>query len=689
MEYSERPSRPISRIDYQIDFEFKLNKNLEHIVTQGHALGLEVSDRETGLIAHQVWLDYQIEFSEVDEESTRLIIRGLDTLRVQQGHYRIRAFFKEGEQNLSEHSDAPKSINCPVPRTLRTPVAHQDFDIAIGLWEGRIDHEQVISIQVNQQSCALGEKSTELSATVMLPEALSLQAQQRLMLHFSPINSTLHYPLTIPLKRFIQVQDSDQRLSFFVNEIPTGLYQLIVFVDSDGDALPSPCDLEQARGGDQWIANSVPTLEIESGVSYDLQEEFELVSVEACQSLLTMLGEIEDNPEQKAIYLAQVEMNSELVSALRFSPSQKLWFSKHRRKQSPEFFTQGQALFSLQEAIISEGRFSVHLNENEVLANQGLAIWIDEITDQANYLPSLKPCNNSAYLGIDTWWWQGGLEQFSKLLNIDLLSAPPLEPIGIVRRCEAPEALLEMSFNFNFTWPNLSSDRPLFLVFENLITGEILHSFLSDIQESDIDRERLIKRRLKSGSYQVNAYIDQNLDTDFQPCFGSVLGDRFSSSRAQIVSLNANEVKSISLNLNPRDCPYTRSEPNVRLLSYAQQDALKQADIGIWASETPICNNQEIFSRIKDLHNRVSEEDPYLFSGCLEYLDNELSLPSLPAGNYEMNVCLPIPSNTEVLISGDRCFRAKFWSAKASFNLNQAPSQTVELVVTPQCQCDP
>ena len=119
------------------------------------------------------------------------------------------------------------------------------FDLALGDWEGHINEETLVDINIGQQSCGLGEKSTTLSASISLPE--NLQTQQRLMLHFSPIDPNLHYPLTVPLKRFIQVNEVSKRLSFFINEIPSGAYQLIIFVDSDGDALPTPCDLEKGK----------------------------------------------------------------------------------------------------------------------------------------------------------------------------------------------------------------------------------------------------------------------------------------------------------------------------------------------------------------------------------------------------------------------------------------------------------
>ena len=86
--------------------------------------------------------------------------------------------------------------------------------------------------------------------------------------------------------------------------------------------------------GDQWLSTSALTLEIVAGESHLVAEDFELDQVLECQSLLTSLGGDETSINKDSIYLAQVELNSELKQAIRLSPSQKLWFSNQRRDQS-------------------------------------------------------------------------------------------------------------------------------------------------------------------------------------------------------------------------------------------------------------------------------------------------------------------------------------------------------------------
>ena len=692
VDYSGRPQRVVTASDHEISIQLNLDPNLEHVIVKGQALGIEVSDLETGLIVNRTWLDYFVEFPSETSSSPDIILRGLEQIKLFQGRYRVQAFFKETVQNLSEHSDVPISIACLSPRGLRTPLNEQDFDIALGQWEGRIEGKKTIEIRIDQQSCGLGEKSTSLSAAIALPGNLSLQAQERLMLHFLPVDSMLNYPLTLPLKRFVQVSEANDRLSFFINEIPSGLYRLIAFIDSDGDALPTPCDLERGRGGDQWIAVSQLTLDIAVGVAHQLSEDFQLQQVEECLSLLTDLGENDEIESQKSIYLAQVELSSDLMTAIRLSPSKKLWFSKQKRQVSPQLFTQGQALFSLQEAIIAEGRFSIHLNQDNNQTDQQLAIWVDESEEELTQTPTLVPCNDSGYLGSDSWWWQGGLEQFTKLLALDLLSPPPLEAMGITRRCDAPESLLEMSFNFNFAWPNLSSARPLILVFEDLLTGEMTESFLNDVQESNLGQIMILRRRLKPGTYQITAYLDQDLDADFKPCYDRFLGDRFTSSRAQIVTLKDNEIVSLNVNLIPRDCPFTRSEPQVEIISYLSDIELTQTEIGTWSADEGLCNQQEVLTKIKDIPLITSSIEETLssdiFSSCLDYSENGFALPTLPAGKYEIELCLPIQDDIDVQISGDSCFKAKYWSANFQFDVTQAPTQQLQVPVTPSCRCE-
>lgn len=677
--------------EFEVNIRLSVDQNLKYIVEEGQALGIEVRDSETGLIAQQTWLDYFVEFPNEINQDLGIVVRGLESINLAKGHYRIKAFFKEDKQNLVEHSDIPISISCSSPKSLRTPLDTVKFDLALGDWEGHVNEEMLVDITIGQQSCGLGQKSTTLSASINIPENLSLQTQQRLMLHFSPIDPNLQYPLTIPLKRFIQVSEVSKRLSFFINEIPSGAYQIIIFIDSDGDALPTPCDPEAGRGGDQWLSTPPLTLEIEAGESHLIAEAFELEQVLECQPLLTTLGGDETSINQNSIYLAQVDLNPELKQAIRLSPSQKLWFSNQKRSISPELYNKGQALFSLQEAIIANGRFSIHLSQEDVSLDQLLAIWVDESEDEAVQPPSLTPCNDTSYLGSDLWWWQGGIEQFARLLALDLLSPPPLEPLGITRRCDAPESLLEIGVDFNFAWPDLSSARPLVLVFEDLLTGEIYESFLQDIEESNLAQDMLLRRRLKPGAYHISAYLDQDLDAEFKPCYESFLGDRFSSSRAQIVSLSLNETKRINLNLIPRDCPFSRSEPNLTIISYLSDVELRTEEIGNWPSDAMLCDQKEILATIKDTHlqglSLEDSESAPIFSNCLDYSEGGLTLPSLPAGKYEVELCLPIQNNIDVQVSGDTCFKANYWSAQLAFDMTQAPIQPLIVTVTPSCRC--
>ena len=503
------------------------------------------------------------------------------------------------------------------------------------------------------------------------------------MIHFSPLPLTEEPPLTIPLSRYMYRDEDSEDLSFFINQVPSGSYKITVFIDSDGDTLPTPCDRSIGMGGDQWISSSL-TIDVERAEIFTLVDTIILESVESCDTLLTELrtDELDNSEKLASIYLEQIELDHILNSAIRFSPDQKVWFSSQRRQLPPYRFVEGIELFTLQEAIIADGRFSVHLDSDISESQTEFAIWVDEGRDR-----TLSPCDDLSDLGSDLWWWIGNKTQFTQLLNIDIESPPPLEKVTISRRCDAPESIVNMTINFNFIWPELSSVRPLVLVYEDILSGQIYESLLKDINVDQIEQPLTLRRRLKPGAYLLSAYIDQDLDLQFTPCTAYRLGDRLSSSRATIVSVSAQETESVTLSITPRECPESRASPEIRLISPLTN--LPLAEDEIVHNGLDECEEDQFLITLTDpniLGN--SSEESILISTCAPLSSESLTLQALPAGFYHVETCIPIADELRSELIGDTCSSPSYWRGFQEFTLTEVPVQRVDLNLTASCTCD-
>ena len=680
-----------------LSFEIEIPPEVQTLTNNGSALGLEIYSLESELLERVIWLDYELETVQDGEENLK--IRSLENVTLSEGRYKLHLFFKSDTQNLDDHSALPFSITCPHPFTVQTPLNDNQFDLADVFWEGMIDHRQTLELKMTRQSCGPGDKETVLTGSIFLPTNISEVAQKRLMVHLAPDQETAETrtALSFPLKRFIWSNSLDPRsINFYLNQIPQGSFEVTFFIDSDGDALPTPCDQALQRGGDQWISEK-QTFTFEQGKVVNNNEPIRLAYVEQCQDLLTRLGDSVNNNEgnavslnQTAIFLGQIKLNSELRTALRLSSTKTLWFSNSQRPLPPYRFVNGKKLLTLQEALISDGRFSIHLDHQDMIDQNEIVIWIDEGNDQ-----TLTPCNDTADRGVDLWWWTGSRIQLSPLLDIEFERPPPLNYLNISRRCDAPQALLELNIQLNFTWPDLSSKRPLILVYEEIVSAQIQETVLRDISEEDLTDTLVIKQRFIPGSYLLSAYIDQDLDGQFIGCSESFLGDRVSTSRALISSLNDLEIKQANLVLSPRDCVETRSAPQIKLISPLTGKTLSRDEVGgdSLSSYQPniLCDSSEVFFNIldQDLFDYESSTEPRtIISQCTPFQEDRNVLQTMPAGRYEVTACVPIAEQIRSDFQGDTCSMPSVWFGRQSFSLTKAPTQNIDIRLTATCQCD-
>ena len=552
----EGPLTETERSNVEV-FELSLNisfgDELRHLARANRALGIEIYDVESGLLERREWLDYEILSlqSQLEGDRGELMISPIQPLSLSLGVYRIYLFLRGEEENLIERSGTPLSISCPQPFTLRSPLTERDLDMASTSWTGRVQGDKELTLLFTNRTCGPGELSTSLKGELILPFHEDQSTMKGLMLHLSPRdNAESIAPLTIPLSRYIR-QIDDERYEYSVNQLPSGSFDLQLFVDSDGDSLPSPCDMSSRSGGDLWASEDLAEVSLQRGEQLSIEAPITVSSVMECDEI----RRIEERSGQSIVYQGQLDLNELLRTAIRFSPDGQVFFSEQRRSLPPYRFLYGTPLFNLQEAIIAEGRFTVYLepmadpSTEEVMTE--LAMWVDEGSDRI-----LTPCDDLADLGVDLWWWTGSrarLRPLSLMGEESNLITPEL--ITVSRRCDSPESLLEIDFQLNFMWPELSSSRPLILVYEDLLSGQIYQSTLRDIAPLDISSPLKVSRRLPAGAYLLSAYIDQDLNSLFTPCTEQSLGDRFSSSRSTIVSLDLGEIGEVSLSVIPRDCP--------------------------------------------------------------------------------------------------------------------------------------
>ena len=722
---------------YMVSWRFILDENTKTLINREMALGVTISEAESRLVVSQEWINYLIERSADEDESSEAIdadpemtvdfidltdmtvLSSINPIELYAGSYEFKFYLKREELNLSPHAGSPQEIACPVPYTLRSPLIAQDVDPSFGLWRGAIQRDQVIEVNLTSQTCGPGDLNTQLTGKLRVPSGLSSAAQKRLMLHLSPyslgtdneVGGRPRSSMTFPLASHLKPLDDIDVFSFSLNQIPEGTFTVQIFVDSDGDSLPTPCDLDLGLGGDRWIAEYDDTIRtITRGEKDEMDGFWTLVPVSSCDVLQisSMLdSEINvttENTSDLAVFLGQVNLTPDVLTALAFSPSKQIWFSSRRRVLPPKRFIGAQKLFSLSEAIIADGRFSVHLNKNVTYDPLEFAVWIDEGYDGA-----LTPCDDPANRGADVWWWEGNSEILSVLLNFDLSQPPPLTPLNISQRCEAPESMVEVQFDLNFIWPENVSTRPLMLVYQDLENGVISQSVITDLDQGQaldyVETPKRTRVQLSPGSYLLSAYIDQDFDDQFTPCSDQVLGDRFSTARGETINLSSGDIMKTVLSLTPRECPYLESQLLMSLKSDLTDLALTSSELSadsLMGQRT--CQSREVSVHVSDrnpLNSSYLEqpEDILMSQYCISVNHLPHALDLLPAGHYHLSACALMSTSaidqalSEVSLSNTPgtwggCVSPQYWWASSDVHITLSGAQSVELKLTPRCTCD-
>lgn len=675
-----------------------LDEGTVELARRGWALAVHVRSAETQLIWEETWLDYSIEER---EEGGLLELHGLEPLTIPEGPYEIEVTLKSEDLNLTPHDYSPQRTYCPEPATLSSPLLYAQFDLAQGLWKGSLNRDQTLEIPLLTQTCGPGDLRTSLKGKIELPSSLSPLSAQQLMIHLKPTGdeSEGRAPISFPLSPYLGATVDDEPRPFFMNSLPEGEFELIVFADSDGDHLPTPCDRVIGMGGDLWIgADEASRVTFKRGELTTLETPLGLSAVEECLELDVSQSynpenldpEIPLSSDRYAVFIGQIDLSDELLTALALSTTRELWFSATRRGLAPSRFISGKPLFTLSQALISNGRFSIHLPLSSLQEPTSLAIWIDEGSDQ-----SLTPCDDPADRGGDLWLWTGDSTSLSVQQEPSILLSTPSTQINIARRCDAPVAIAEINFEFNFSWPDRVGARPLILVSEDLETGEVIETTILDLTAGTLPRSYLLSHRQQPGRYWLSAYLDQDLDHQFLACSDRFLGDRISTTRGTPLAIQSGDLRQVTLSLAPRECPFLETSALLQVWRSLGDQEDKPELRSIHLGEEPIgaCPAGTLLIS-------TFEEDPFtnpdrLMTSlrdqrCLTP-DQQNQISELSGGRYRMISCGRLSENLSIedfsLGEDNECLFPSYWVAEVDVILNELPQQTVDLEYHAACRC--
>ena len=657
---------------------------------------------------------------------------------LERGTYMVRVFI---EGQLSPTSGGlPEYTPCPSPFSLRDPLTYLNVDPGVSEWRGLLNRDDLISLQIRRVSCGPGDRSTSISGVIESP----VQNPPPLFLYLRPIidgrGLSSVGPLTFPLhlvradsSQSLTPELNDERMSpedeqiklneskeedaevfsneeegkkdtalfsFIVTQIPQGTYDVSIFSDEDQNARPTPCDISLGIGADRWRGEG-EVLEIERGEQSNSSRALILQQIDECD-LLINVSESEDDLQNRAgaeggavneigegltsqkggaraPFFGQIDLTPDLLDQLYLSRG-KIWISTHNRNLNPRQFIKGVPLFNVQEALLSEGRFTVHLPPEANIDMYPVALWIENGNDQR-----LIPCDDSSDSGTDVYWWEGtSLDLIPFVLRSSLYREEnegehPLifldNPLSLLKRCQAPEAVvsghLQLNFNSELYW----FTRPLILVLENIFTGEIRQSMIRYLS-SDLISERLyFERRIKPGSYTYFSYIDHDDNGEHTPCHPRILGDPFKTTSDGLISIRPGEYVDLGdISLSLSQCEVSTSN----MFFTFSGDQLDQI------VEGEPCDGDEVVFQLSEINREGDQEKTQ--HECLPLRDDgKIEIPNLFAGRYRAELCFPIepspyPLNTE-------CEVSPYLGTQILFNVNEAPQQEIELLLTPQCFC--
>ena len=683
---------------YEVEISFDISSIEREVFNR---LAIEVISYGNGLVVMRDWLtEPLIESSnDLDQNNVSLALSKLPLL--ERGYYQIRLFVEN--QITRDSGGLPVYQGCPEPFSLRDPLNVLAVDTLSAKWSGLITRDQSISLTLKEHTCGPGDPSTTLSGWVSQPEDEQLQ----LYLHLEPIPTLeevsglgpLSFPLTLKNSETIAFDDVDetlQNMMFELTQLPRGRYRATVFTDDDQNAQPSYCDLERGVGGDRWRGNSVDIF-IERGDQVVISDLFSIQLVEACDQLVEPIEtnvntqtdprvneidpSIRDTMPQKSAFTGQLNLTSELLDALYISGG-SVWFSYTQRTNPPYRFVQGKRLFGLKEALLANGRFTIHLPHDTTTDVSPLAFWLERGSDEM-----LVPCDDLEDPGMERLWWEGTTEQLTPLSYMTPNPSSPVtnedlfqfnsQPLSLLQRCPPPESVLRGEVRLPENDLSLWLERPLILSLENLFTGKIRQGVIADIEEDQLGQRVYFERRVEPGTYQYSVYLDQDESGRFNPCGLSNLGDLWSTPDG-FTSLSQNEV------INPLDLQLSR------LLCIASESI----PVFQLPKEAITYHTQSDSCDVHQVLIQVSQRGDTIFGTQCKDIDElrQVQLPSLSAGSYDVEVCVPLDTSLSSWDSNSTdqnhdCDAPRFLSTLERFQMSQYPRQVTLLELTPQCDC--
>lgn len=390
--------------------------------------------------------------------------------------------------------------DCPFPPRAGDSEQAPALDTLSGQVVVRALPERVVEVLVEQRICGPGAVSTGLSGLVALKDGEAVAGPVMALLE--PVGQSVEPGEARPLPDLrITLRDGalDEALPFSLGEILPGRWRLTVFEDTDGDATPTPCDV-QPGGGDRHVSLPVE-VDVVAGQRVVVPEPVVLRALDCPAQLTGLRGEVS--------LAAGLPADPGLDGPL--GPLEgPLRLALFRSSGGEPVATT--TLLAAVDARPLPHRFTVTgLPEG----SWRLVAWIDRDGDGA-----FTPCGGLT--GIDATWLQ------REDVRVVAGEVRAVEPLALVRQPCDPAS--ETGLTGRILLPTedgpVGSGRPVRARLVPRGGGPERSLQLLDNHRAAAPSARVIASRLPPGRYDLIVYLDSDQDGVFTDCRQAPYGDR-------------------------------------------------------------------------------------------------------------------------------------------------------------------
>jgi len=638
---------------------------------------LEITERETGRVILREWVAPTLLSAEELAERDSPALSGVSlpeggaltfqTPALSHGVYQLSLFVER--QASQAEGGAPRLSRCQTPPDLSATLSLDRVDPFVAQWEGKLQADQELWLDLKRVSCAPGDLNTQLSGvSVISPERLAITY---VSLSYLDDEGSLP-PLIFPLREFITdgapadrspelaepiIPSGAWRYPFKIPQVRPGRAHIQLFTDDDHDFSLSPCSRLTMTGADRATSDR-REVNIERGSALQVEEPLLLSEVSSCEGV-GVGREVGEGVELVAL-TGRLEVSDALQQALQGARGQKaLWYQLATRRPQP--------LTDLYQLSRGQGRFTLLLPPSELDEPSPLRLWVDQGEDGR-----FEPCSEEAEAyGVDVRWWSGTTAPLRPLLEGSTGEGSTGEPITLISRCDAPEALVTGQVELELTVDEGWGPRPLIIEREDLFTGLRVAQRIGVFTREELSSLSLnFEQRVSAGSYGYRAYLDQESAPGFQPCEPGRLGEIFSTSSEELVSVSRGSISdSMILRLTQLPC----ATPSATLLITPQAPVAERAVDGL-------CRAQELLTSVK------SGGELLISSRCVPLsARGELSVEGLYGGPHQVTLCQEISPSPVI---GLPCEQAQALTADVTIIMKQSPTQAEAIPLEYACACD-